>query len=310
MMPSGILLVVESRVDRFLLGLGLILSVLAGVLLLTQSRDSEFLGKSPVIGMIKSFSGVNRRHARALSWSKIEKESKLYLKDMIYTPPQSSAEVILNSNEKLTLEPDSMVEFDSVSSDRFHIVLIQGTAKLISDKGTSTAILPTATAVEVVMPEAKKTQLPFFFIDTKSWETSQKELIQNVYTAVKSTKLLPEAQVKMVPMELNSLLDFKLTLLPAKISHSRDSDGPWYRLSWTALPLKGTLYEIEVSRNADFNPAIKHETPRAFLDIQFLEEGNHYWRVVAKNKNEKNQSLSDSLIVPPMQRGVTGKEGE
>jgi hypothetical protein len=310
MMPTGILLLVESKVDRFLLGIGLILSLLAGVLLFTQSRDSEFLGNSPVIGMIKTFSGVNRRHARALSWNKIEKESNLYLKDMIYTPPKSSAEVILNSNEKLTLEPDSMVEFDSISSDRFNIVLIQGAAKLISNKGTATAILPKAAAVEVRMPEVQKPQLPVFFIDTKSWETNQKDLIQNVYSIAKPAKLLPEAQVKMTRFELNSLLDYKVGLLPAKVSNPADPDGPWYRLSWTALPVQGTTYEIEVSRNADFAPAIKHETQRTFLDIQFLEEGNHYWRVVAKNRNEKNQSSSESLKVPPMQRGITGKEGD
>ena len=203
-----------------------------------------------------------------------------------------------------------MVEFDSVSSDRFNIVLIQGAAKLISDRGTATAIVPKTTAVEVRMPEVQKPQLPVFFIDTKSWEASQKDLIQNIYTTVSATKLLPEAPVKMTPFELNSVLDYKLGLLPAKVSNPSDSDGPWYRLSWTALPVQGTFYEIEVSRNADFKPAIKHETQRTFLDIQFLEEGNHYWRVVAKNRNEKNQSPSESLIVPPMRRGVTGKEGE
>ncbi|NBX75543.1 MAG: hypothetical protein EBQ92_03245 [Proteobacteria bacterium] len=309
-MSSGILLLFESRVDRLLLGLGFFLSLLAGVLLFTQTQDAELLGKSPVIGVIKTISSVNRRHARALSWSKIDKESKLYLKDMIYTPPKSSAEVILNSNEKLTLEPDSMVEFDSVSSDRFNIVLIQGAAKLVSDKGTSTAILQKPEAVEVKMPEVQKPQLPVFFIDTKSWEASQKELIQNVYTTVKSAKLLPEDQVKLAQLELNALSDYKLGLLAPKISNAQDPEGPWYRLSWTVLPVKGTVYEIEVSRNADFKPAIKHETLRTFLDIQFLEEGNHYWRVVAKNKTEKSQSSSESLNVPPMRRGITGKEGE
>jgi len=310
MMSSGILVLIESRVDRFLLGVGLVLSVFAGVLLLTQSQESDFLGKSPVIGMIKTFSGVNRRHARALSWGKIDKESKLYLKDMIYTPPKSSAEVILNSNEKLTLEPDSMVEFDSVSSDRFNIVLIQGAAKLISDKGTEKAVMPALAPVEVQIPEVQKPQLPIFFIDTKSWEASQKSLVQSVYSSVKSTKLLPESQVKTALVDLNSISDYKLDLLPPKITNTDDSAGPWYRLAWTVLPVKGTVYEIEVSRSADFKSVIKHETERTGLEIQFLEEGSHYWRVVAKNGKEKNQSPSESLVVPPIRRNVNGKEGE
>ncbi|MFM8268887.1 MAG: hypothetical protein ACKN9V_01770 [Pseudomonadota bacterium] len=307
-MTSGILLLVESRTDRFLLLLGFLLSLIVGSLLVTQSQDTEMLSKSPVIGTIKTLTGVNRRHARALSWSKIEKESKLYLKDMIYTPPQSSAEVILNSNEKLNLEPDSMVEFDSVSSARFNIVLLQGAAQLVSDKGTK-SVLPKTDAVEVRMNEAQKPQLPVFFIDTKSWESSQKELLQSAYVALQPLKMLPESSLKALQLNLTSVLDYKVGLTPAKLI-SNSSDGPWFKLSWTALPIKGTNYEVEVSRNSQFNPSIKHETSQSTLEVQFLEEGSHYWRVTARNETDKNQSSVDSLIVPPFKKLPSEKGGE
>lgn len=295
MMASRILLLDESRIDRFLVGLGLVLSLSVGFLLVTQSQDTEFLGQTPVIGTIKTPVGVNRRHARALSWGKIENESALYLKDMIYTPQQSSAEVILNSKERLTLEPDSMVEFDSVSSDRFNIVLIQGTAKIVSDKGTTRAVLPSTQAVEVRVPEVQKPQLPVFFIDTKSWETAQKELVQSVYAQLKSLRLLGESTVRLPQFSLNSVSDYQLGLSPVQISKLNDSDGPWYQLSWTTVPVKGTVYELEVSRSSNFSPSIKHETQTPSLDVQFLEEGKHYWRVTARNGSEKIQSAADSF---------------
>ncbi|NBT59627.1 hypothetical protein EBT16_12665 [bacterium] len=188
MIAINILALMESRVDRLLLVLGLILSLSSGFLLM-RPQAVDFSTQSPVIGTLKTSSEVSRRHARSFSWGKIEKESNLFLKDMVYVPPQSSAEVILNSNEKLSLEPDSMVEFDSISSDRFNIVLMQGNAKLTSSNGTTTAVMTQNTEMEVRIPEAEKPQLPMFFIDTKAWELDQSGLIQKMDEQRKTTKL-------------------------------------------------------------------------------------------------------------------------
>lgn len=310
MIASGILSLVESRVDRFLLGVGAVVSLSTALLLTTQSRDSEFSNNNPQIGTIKVAPEASQRHSRSLSWKKIGSENKLYLKDMVYVPPKSSAEVILNSNERLTLEPDSMVEFDSISSDRFNIVLMQGSAKLASAQGSTKDLQASKKEIEVLMPEVEKPKLPMFFIDTKSWESNQAELIQSVYDLSRTEKLLTESEIQTKDFVLNSVFDYKLELLPPTTEDIKSSEGPWYRFSWTALPVEGTSYEIEISRNKDFKPAIRHETNQVSLEVQFLEEGTHYWKVIAKNGSDRNASDFEAFIVSPSKQELPKSEGE
>jgi len=290
------LLLVESQIDRLLVSLGIALAFLAAGLLLFNSAESGLMEGLEPIGKLVTVNGVQRRHSRALSWSKIIREDKLYPKDMVYTPPNSSAEVFLNTSEKLILEPESMVEFDSVTSGTFNVVLVQGIAKIQSEKNKETKVLVKEEPVTAVAPVVKRPPMPMLFVDVPSWEKKQVELFEGASRSLQLSSLLPEKPFSQLAEQANqSLEDFSISLGPATTILD-ENKSLWYILKWSKIPLPGIVFEFEISREESFRRSIKQDLiTQRMVEIQLAEPGKYFWRVKAKGANSQIESNTGIL---------------
>ena len=294
---QGSVLYIESRIDRWLVSLGLVLGFLSAGLLFWGSSDSGLLEGLQPVGTLVTQNGVQRRHSKSLSWSKIAKSGKLYPKDVVYTPAQSSAEVQMGNSQKLILEPESMVEFDTVTSGTFNVVLVQGIAKIQSEKGEETKILVKEEETSSVTPVLKRPSLPFLLVDLQAWRIQQGELIQVLGKLGSNSKILEEEKGSLAPAELKSLQYFKVGLAPV-LTKTGEENSEWQILRWSEIPLSGVLYEVEISRDENFKRAIRQDSLKnRTLEVQLLDPGQYFWRVKAKHSGNQIQSALGMLKI-------------
>lgn len=288
----------EASLDRLLIGLGLFFAVLGSFFLMRSNYEGDLLEGVQPIGELTTGKSVNRRHARALAWGKIEKAGQLYPKDIVYTPPGISAEVVLNTHEKLFLAPDSMVEFDTLSKKGTQLVLLQGLAK-IRDQSNQEKELKAVVEDIPLAPTVKPYQITPILLNTEAWKMTQADLLASVSAISRKLDFVPETAITVPNLNLNLLSDFVVQLFTAKMLSDSSQESPWYRLEWQSVPLSGVIYEVEISRAEDFNRLIKYETKNAFLEAQFVGTGKYFWRVTARNQREKSQSAIQSVMVGP-----------
>ena len=288
----------EASLDRLLIGLGLFFSVLGSFFLMRSNYEGGLLEGVQPIGELTTGKMVNRRHARALAWGKIEKVGQLYPKDIVYTPPGISAEVLLNNQEKLYLAPESMVEFDTFSKKGSQLVLLQGIAK-IRDQSNQEKELKAVVEAAPLAPTVKPYQITPILLNTEAWKMTQSNLLASVSAIPRKLDFIPETVVTVPNLDLNLLSDFVVQLSAAKMLSDSSQETPWYRLEWQSVPLPGVIYDVEISRTEDFNRLIKYETKNAFLEAQFVGSGKYFWRVTARNQREKSQSTIQSVMVGP-----------
>lgn len=284
-----------TSMDKALLALGLILSFLFGYLVFGPSRSQFNLSGLSQIGSLETSSGVKRRHARALEWEKVRKSTPVYTKDLVYTPVNSSAEVKLADDRILVLEPDSLVEFEAVTSENFEIVLLRGFGKIKSTKTNKEVLLKVAENPVVQLDQKETLRLPQFFVDVQTWAKAQGEYVTKASETPKMSKLL---EVKKLEALLNfSLADFIVELLPPQRELASSRENPWYQLRWTAVPLPDVSYELKISRTGSFKRSVEQELKGSQVPVQFLEPGKHYFKVVAKQKDQKQETQSQAIHI-------------
>lgn len=278
-----------TKVDKVLLCLGIVSSLVFIYFVFGPSQMQFNLSGLSEIGNLQTSTGVKRRHARALQWENIKNTSSIYTKDLVYTPVQSSAEVKLVDNRVLVLEPDSLVEFESVNNDNFEITLLKGRGEIRSIDGKKETILKPVKSVPIVNWEKEEPLiLPQFFIDVQTWARAQKEYVSKASLAPKVKRLL---KVKRIEEILQfSLLDYIVELLPPQVNQDIDQEKPWYELKWSSVPLPGIIYELKVSRTPSFNRSVQQEIRKSQVAVQFLESGKHFWKVIAKHKGQRQET--------------------
>jgi len=292
-----------SKTDAFLLLVGMLCTLLFSFLIFGPTQTHFDASGLSVIGSLETPTGVKRRHARALAWEEVRKTIPIYTKDLVYTPPQSSAEVKLGDDKILVLEPDSLVEFEAITQESFDIVLLQGSGTIKSGSNEKAIPLKLKVVAPMEFKSDKVLSLPQFYVDVETWSKAQSEYFTRSYSL---PLLTPLAEVKKIEDQLNlNLTDFILELLPAtqlKDSGSSSLEGPWYELAWTRIPLANITYELEISRTPQFNRLIQQNLRKTRVPAQFLEGGDHFWRVVAKHKNQELQTRPQVLNVTKAKR--------
>lgn len=294
-MALELLLPNHSRQDKLLIGAGLFCALIASYPLLVGNQDSTLLNGAEKIGGLKTSGVVQRRHARALSWGKIRREGTVYKKDIIYAPKGTSAEIVLSGNEKLILEPDSMVEFDDVSSDKMGVLLLEGQAKVFLKKPGETESKPIVVEAKKdsiqVLPYPKVDAVSMFFVDPAVWKEEQVRLGKTIQEiSSKKVGLLSEITVKVPDIKLLSLSDYSLMLLPPQESTGANGASSWIEMRWREMPVSGVNYELEIAKTPDFRQLITHRTKGSAVRLQLLQSGQYFWRVRAQNQKEQTVS--------------------
>jgi hypothetical protein len=284
----------HSKQDRLLIGAGLLCALIASFPLLLGTQDSSLMKGAEKIGGLKTSGVVQRRHARALSWGKIRREGTIYKKDIVYAPKGTTAEIVLSGNEKLVLEPDSMVEFDDVSSDKMGVLLLEGQAKVYAEKSGDMESKPLVVEAKKeiqVLPYPRVDAVSLFLVDPAVWREEQNRLGKSIQeSSSKKLGLLAEIAVKVPDLTLMGLSDYSLTLLPPQEAAVNNSSSPWIELRWKEIPLSGVNYELEIAKTPDFRQLISHQTKTSSVRLQLFQNGQYFWRVRAQNKREQTVS--------------------
>lgn len=284
-----------TSMDKALLALGLILSFLFGYLVFGPSRSQFNLTGLSQIGNLETSAGVKRRHAKALEWEEVRKSTPVYTKDLVYTPADSSAEVKLADNRILVLEPDSLVEFEAMTSENFEIVLLKGSGKIKSTDTKKEVPLKVVETPVVQLDQKEPLKLPQFFVNVQTWAQAQNEYVTKASVIPKISELL---EVKKLEALVNfSLSDFVIELLPPQRELASSQENPWYQLRWTSVPLSDVSYEIKISRTGSFKRSVEQELKGSQVPVQFLEPGKHYYKVVAKQKDQKQETQSQAIHI-------------
>lgn len=277
-----------TKTDKVLLGLGLVASFIFAYLVFGPSQMHFNLSGLVEIGSLQTPTGVKRRHAKALEWEDIKNQTTIYTKDLVYTPVESSAEVKLADNRVLVLEPDSLVEFESVTNDNFEITLLKGAGKIKSTETKKETKLKVVEAPIVKLEQEEPLRLPQFFVDVQTWESAQKEYVSKASMAPEITKLLPVKKIEDVLKF--SLSDYIVELLPPQFKQETETEKTWYRLRWSSVPLPDITYELKVSRTPSFTRSVQQEIKKSQVPVQFLEPGKHFWKVIAKHKGQTQET--------------------
>lgn len=291
--------------DRLLLVLAFFLFSYSSYFLSHYSFENQVPEGAVELGTLKSSGVVRRRHARTLHWANVAKEGSVYLGDIIYTPKNTTAEVSWGKNEKIELEPDSMVQFDEVTLNRVSILLMEGKIK---QHGTKTNAISVKKVEEVfrVMPYPKTSQLTLDGDNLADLEKQKTELDEKLKPLLANKLTLEEyAKVTPLPEEKKKLSDFTLTLTSPKQEKFDLGKNSWMTMAWHAIPIKGIVYQLELSREKDFGRVVSHKTNSNELGIQFEDPGTYYWRVKAFSGREEIQSDINQFTLIDKRRNIT-----
>lgn len=235
------------------------------------------------LGELVTSGKVKRRHARSLHWQSFSGRSKVYLRDIIYTPKDSSAEFRWGGDQVLKLEPDSMVQFDEVTLNRVEIQLIEG--KIKRDPHTKGVLVREKQETIRLIPYPKTKGFQF---GLPSYDTLKKEieaLDKRLAEVLTNSKLIP-FDSKIAKLDVASLSDYTVALLEPAQDKFNVNKNKWLQLKWKPIPLKSVNYQLEMSREETFERFVSHETTESTLAIQFEDPGNYFWRVKATAGNK------------------------
>lgn len=262
-------IVLPKAGDRLLVSAALLLFGFALHRLITHRPAYEGPGGLVAIGSITVEGAVRRRHAGSLAWSEIEGEGDVYMRDLVYTPPGIAATVRMNDGREVTLPPDSLVQFDEITVSNLEITL----REITEPKRQVFRLVP--------LPKAKRSAtLP----DIGGLEMLHAELMKRYAGEVKSPATLTRARAvaRNPDFALNKLSDYEIKLhFPADGAGLPYTRETWTKMAWSAVPVPGVTYQIEMSLKERFEKKVPYESRTNSLEIQFEKPGKYYWRVMA-----------------------------
>ena len=115
--------------DKRLLTLALLGLCILGI---WYYKGSSRIWPTPPIATLFTEGEIKRRGARSLEWEDIHGETKIYLRDTVFTPERTRSEVVFPNGTVFRLEPNSMVQFDEVTLNNVDLVLLEGNVVLKS----------------------------------------------------------------------------------------------------------------------------------------------------------------------------------
>lgn len=285
--------------DRALLVLALVLFIFSAHGLYFSQKPTGLDPSAIELGNLVSNGKIKRRHAKSLHWQTVSGENKVFLRDIVYTPKDSTAEFRWGNGHVLNLEPDSMVQFDEVTLDKIEIQLIEGKVKshpnikarmIVQKKEAPMRLLP--------YPKSDK-----FKVGIPKFELLKGELdaLDVRLEKIASATLLPFETLKTIKEEKKSLTDYTAKILAPNKEKFSLARNKWIQLKWQKIPLQGITYTLEISREPSFGRFVSHQTEENTLSIQFEDAGIYYWRVkvIEAGKTLVSKVATFSMVTSP-----------
>jgi len=238
------------------------------------------------VASIKTEGTVRRRHAGNLAWRNIKGQDSIYLRDVVYVPKNTEAFVTLPGKGTFPLPPDTMVQFDETSLDEIAITLREGTKPKF----------------QLMPSKLHMAKLTRYLQDVMQFELRLSELRQRTLDKVfKELPLVRTSPIFKNDFALDLLDDYDLKLVSPKSDRYNLKSNRWMKMSWSAIPLAGVNYTLEISKDSIFSRVLPHSTKSNRLLIQFDDEGTYYWRVRAEK--DRRTLVSDSWNFTMLHRG-------
>jgi len=283
----------EERQDRRMIALSLLVSAIAGYFLFFYSANFSGIEGAVALGSLQSDRSIRIRHARSLQWGTAEKVCNVYLKDTVFIPKGTSAEFQWKDN-KITLESESLVQFDEASLDNLEITLIEGKIKTDS---RSSKVVKVAKAPVPTTLFFKAKSMPYLS-DINSFVLLQSELSSRTLDRLgKKMGLEPLLSVNVPRLNLSRLSDYRLVLKSPEAKTYRLSQKSWIYFAWSPLPLKELDYEVQVDVSEDFRHPISVNAKQSQANILFESPRPYWWRLVARRKMEYLVSESRGFVL-------------
>jgi hypothetical protein len=263
----------SSGSDRWILTLGLLFFLLSGWMLFFYPFGSEWDGSSPVVASVHTDGKIRRRHAQTLQWEDLTDQEPIYLRDSVYVPSGSSADVTLKDGKTVSLAPDSLVQFDDITISAMEISLWDK----LKQQEKAFRLMP--------LPKPPKAG---DLTDTFGLRLQYEDLRQRLSAILTKAMALGSAKsIAPYHFSLNRLDDYNIELLaPFNGQHIALNGERWMRMAWSPIPLIGTTYELLMSRDPNFRQKIPHQTQSTSVNVQFQDPGRYFWRVRVKRGNE------------------------
>ncbi|MBI4405284.1 MAG: hypothetical protein HY537_14065 [Deltaproteobacteria bacterium] len=284
-------------IDKLLLVVSTGVFVWLFYLLFFQTHQAQ-KGEAQIIGTLQSETGVKRRHSGSLSWGEIKGEAPVYLRDIIYTPKNSTGKVTFNNRRTLELASDSMIQFDEVTTDSVEVSLIGGELKETGpEKDVRIAKREPLKILPILTRRAKQLAYlrdPEYL--TKHLNSLKERIDQSVYKKPKLETLATQFQST---SGLDKLDYFELQIVQPRTNAMFSSSEKWIELLWTPIPVDGVRYELQVARDKTFKRMLVHKTVKHQLLLQFEDLGDYHLRVLAHKGKEHITSPPSAIVLVP-----------
>lgn len=280
--------------DRILILISCIaVTILSYLLFFFQPRLVSTDG--PVIGMITSGGIVRRRHSGSLSWQNLRGDNPVFRNDIVYVPKDVQSFIVFGNQKRLELFPDSMIQLDEVNKGSIEITLIEGEVKKNAD-----VMVKKKEVQKLITRPVKGAKLLVYLRDLNSLELRHTELDQRfkhlLYGAPLREKIRGES-LKFY-LALDRLIHFDLQMIqPAPDTTLSQKLSPWVELVWTPIPIDNVRYDVQISKEENFNRVISYETNKNRLSVQLGDPSAYFWRVRAKRGKEALLSETTRFVI-------------
>ncbi len=276
----------EEKMDRKILALALLILLASGYWLFIYTSEFPPSFGLPQIGTMRMNSSIRVRHAKSLRWqTSKQEEMPIYLKDMVYTPKDTTAEFIWN-NKKFILEPESLVQFDEALFDKLEITLLDG--KIRTDAESANLFKVTKLEPKTVL--FKKQEISFL-PDLNGLIIRQAEASSRTQEKLaKKIQVDPMRAIIVPKLYLNKLSDYQIVLKSPQNQTYRYRGSDWIEFQWNEIPLEGVEFNLFVSTRNDFEKKVQTKVAQGPSQILFEAPGNYWWKVVAARRIETIES--------------------
>jgi predicted secreted protein len=261
--------------DRFLILIAGCVFALCFYLLIHYQSEVRSPGSELRIGTIQSIQPIRRRHAGSLAWVEVEGLNEIFLRDIVYTPIGVRAEVKMKDGRTALLPADSLIQFDEITVNNLEISLQQHIEEKREQEKFHLIPMP-----KIQMNQSLSSLSPL--------EVELEELTAKL-EALTHKRLALQPFIPL-PLEdaLNDLEEYSVKpISPLNGEKYNLQDSKWLTVKWSRVPVKGVVYNLEISQGVHFHKKVSYSSTKNSLRFQLPDPGVYYWRVSAK-AGEKN----------------------
>jgi hypothetical protein len=174
------------------------------------------------------------------------------------------------------------------------------TRNLAKSDTPANAVMPTSPASDPA--KGKGDEFPVYFkpfkfsellSETRPLELRSTELRQRTFERIYGQITLGKVERALVDVdEMRSFSPNRVTDWTVKIVIPVDgqynlASNRWMQMAWTAVPIPGISYRIEVSKTRDFGKELFYSTKKNYLLLQLDNASKYFWRVRAQLGKEE-----------------------